>query len=746
MWANLGKRIWQWRGVLVTAPSIATLLIGLRCIGLLQPLELVTLDQFFQLRPQEAVDSRIAIVEVNENDVRKVKWPISDAKFAELLSLIKQQKPRVIGLDIYRDLPVEPGHKELVKVFQTTPNLIGIEKAVGNGSGSTVNPPPALKELGQVAANDFILDADGSLRRNLLSIQDNNGETILGLGAMLAVSYLEAQGITPSFVGADQKVIQLGKAVFQPFEANDGGYVDADVGGYQILGNFRNLRQGFRKISMTDVLEGRIPANFLRDRIVLIGVTAESYQDLFLTSYSSNLSRKNALKSSGVTLHADVASQFLSAALDGRSQIKVWSEPLEWLWIFTWSFVGAALIWAQRFSKVAWKIVPFTTASLALLGIILVGGSYLAFLSGWWIPVVPGFIALMWSAITITTYIARSSTMMRQTFGRYLTDEVVNSLLETPQGLKLGGEKRNVTLLMSDLRGFSAISERVSPEKAVEIINLYLGIMTDVINNYNGTINEFIGDGIFVMFGAPIQREDDPQRAIACAIAMQLAMNDINNKLAEMNLLPLEMGIGVHTGEVLAGNIGSQQRAKYTVMGSNVNLASRIESYSVGGQVLVSKITYNLVSSSVRINRQMEVNLKGIQESIKIYEIGGIGGEFNIYLPEEKQDLTPLERQIPVQFKMVEGKHLTVESFQGSLIKLSNTTAEMRSPHPLRLLSNLQISILAGNKRVGGLGDIYAKVVEILDENETLAIVHFTALPPEVSALLYYLRDEVNGC
>jgi adenylate cyclase len=184
--------------------------------------------------------------------------------------------------------------------------------------------------------------------------------------------------------------------------------------------------------------------------------------------------------------------------------------------------------------------------------------------------------ALFGSAIAIAGYLVHTATGMRQTFGRYLTDEVVANLLETPEGLQLGGEKRKVTILMSDLRGFSALSERVSPEIAVSVINFYLEVMTEVISQYHGTINELMGDGMLVMFGAPISREDDSQRAIACALAMQLAMDRVNQHNQQLNLPPLEMGIGINTGEVLVGNIGSQKRAKYTVMGSPVNLASRL--------------------------------------------------------------------------------------------------------------------------------------------------------------------------
>jgi adenylate cyclase len=740
MWAKLRQQLWQWRGVLIAAPSVAGLLIGLRSAGLLQALELAALDEFFRRRPKEAVDSRIVIVEINEADVQKAgQWPMSDATLAKLLETLKQQKPRAIGLDLYRDLPVEPGHQELVKVFASTPNLIGIQKVVGTSSGSAVNPPLTLKPE-QIAANDFVIDADGKLRRSLLSLKDKSGKTLSSLGVALALTYLEAEKISLQPGDASKNEYKLGKAVITPFQENDGGYVRADAGGVQILSNFRNLRQGFRSISMTEVLEGRMPADLVRDRIVLIGITGDSIRDYFYTPYSSGLLDR-ATTYSGVAIHADLVSQILSSALEGRPQIKVWSKPWEALWIFGWSVVGATLIWIQRYRGGVIQRSPLTVASILLTGGVLIYGSYLAFLQGWWIPVVPPVLALGGSAIAIASYLGSTTAGMRQTFGRYLTDEVVASLLETPEGLQLGGEKRKVTILMSDLRGFSALSERVPSEIAMTVINFYLEVMTEVISQYQGTINEIMGDGILVMFGAPIAREDDSQRAIACAIAMQLAMDRVHGHNQQMNLQSLEMGIGINTGEVLVGNIGSKKRAKYTVMGSPVNLAARIESFTVGGQILVSKDTLEDAGSIVRVDEKLQIQPKGFQEPITVYEIGGIGGKFSLYLPKAEEMLVTLSQEIPVQYTVLKGKHLGEKVFQGKLVRLSAHTAEIRGEYPVELLSNLKINLLSGTEKARGLGDIYAKVVQLSADGSTNFHIAFTGIPPEVAALLYYLRQ-----
>jgi class 3 adenylate cyclase len=199
---------------------------------------------------------------------------------------------------------------------------------------------------------------------------------------------------------------------------------------------------------------------------------------------------------------------------------------------------------------------------------------------------------------------------IRETFGRYLTDEVVATVLESPTGLQMGGENRKVTMLMSDLRGFTSMSERLPPERVVAILNRYLASMVEVIKRYQGTIDEYIGDAIFVLFGAPTWQEDDAERAVACAVAMQLAMGAINEQNLREDLPELEMGIGIHTGQVVLGNIGSPDRMKYGVVGSHVNLTARIQSYTTGGQVLTSETTRQEVGRILKPGKQMQIRAK----------------------------------------------------------------------------------------------------------------------------------------
>jgi class 3 adenylate cyclase len=305
---------------------------------------------------------------------------------------------------------------------------------------------------------------------------------------------------------------------------------------------------------------------------------------------------------------------------------------------------------------------------------------------------------------------------IRDTFGRYVSDEVVTRLLESPTGLELGGEKRQVTVLMSDLRGFTPLAERLAPEQVVGIINRYLGAMVDVILRYGGTINEFIGDAILVLFGAPVRRQDDARQAVACAVAMQLAMEAVNDENRQVGLPEVEMGIGVHTGEVVVGNIGSHKRMKYGVVGRHVNLTSRIESYTVGGQILISESTQHAVGPILRVAGHMQVEPKGVEQPLTLYDVRGIGGSYDVFLP-------------------VEGKHSGDSMHTGRLVRLSVKGGEMLAEMPIAPWRNLKIQLIDRDGRVIP-SDLYAKVMDGPPQGLSGCYVRFTSVPPGVAAFL----------
>jgi len=404
------------RRVLITASAVAGTVIVLRWCGFLQAWEWAAFDRFVRWRPAEPMDSRITIVEINEADLQKYGYPISDAVLAQLLQKLHALKPRAIGLDIYRDLPTQPGNDELLKTFKTIPNIIGIE-LMPDETRLGVRPPPVLDTLSRIGFNNVVIDADGKVRRALLYAWPGDGKTHESFALRLALLYLEREGISPEPATVNPKYLQLGKGVFQPFEPNDGAYVRSDSRGYQILANLRGPIGSFRTVSMSDVLSGKVPSDFVRSRAVLIGSTAPSLKDFNQNAYSSGLFAPPQ-PIPGVELQAHFLSQILSAALDGRGGIKVWHEAAEWLWILLWSWAGAS---------VSWNVRSIGRSASCLLSICLGMSAtlYLAFLAGLWLPLIPPILSLLGSGCAVVGYLAQLQEELKR------SKEFLQSLIDT---------------------------------------------------------------------------------------------------------------------------------------------------------------------------------------------------------------------------------------------------------------------------------------------------------------------------
>ncbi|BAZ42743.1 putative transmembrane sensor domain protein [Calothrix sp. NIES-4101] len=412
MWKRLKQQLIRCHGVEITAIGVTTIVVTLQLTGIFQFLECAILDQLFRLRPPESGKNRVVVVTIDESDLsRWGQWPISDATLVRLLNQIKQNQPQVIGLNLYRNFSVPPGHEELLQFYTTTPNLIGIHKVLSNANSPIVEPPPILGDRDQIAATDLVIDSDGKVRRYLLSVRldnnprdnENQGKTSLTLGAKLALNYLAARNIRPQNQGSNG-VLKLGKARFVPLQESEGGYVRADVGGYQILANFRKYQPGVIKISISDLLANRVPASLIRGKIVVIGSVAESVSDKFYTPYTSNTSSTW----SGVELHAELANQIVSAALDNGQLLRGIPHRLQWLWILLWSSLGAILGWEITLGQVQivsnssskWKGLLFAIAFTSLLS-----SSYLLFLAGWWVTVVSPMLGLISAGLVSRMYL-----------------------------------------------------------------------------------------------------------------------------------------------------------------------------------------------------------------------------------------------------------------------------------------------------------------------------------------------------
>ena len=337
----------------------------------------------------------------------------------------------------------------------------------------------------------------------------------------------------------------------------------------------------------------------------------------------------------------------------------------------------------------------------------------------------------------------RQRDFIRDTFGRYMSGEVVEELLDSPEGLKMSGEIREVTFLVSDLRGFTALTSSLPPHDIIQVINRYFEHMVDVISTYRGVVNEFLGDGILVFFGAPLQQEDDAERAVACAIEMQSAMLKVNAEQRSLNLPELAMGIGINTGEVVVGNIGSERRAAYGAVGSAINMAYRIESYTVGGQILISPSTYDKVRALVRVKETKQVQFKGIDHPVDVYDVVGLQGSYQVSVPEKKKErLSKLNPPLPIECFLLEEKTISETAISGQIVQFAETVAEAVLTDSVKTHTNLRI-IIAADKS-SSLPEVYAKVLPA-DENEAIASqnairLQFTWLPEKVKTYLKQRR------
>jgi len=390
-WQALGRAMLFVGG---TSGAIAALVLGVRHLGWLVPQELAVYDRMVQIAPDPGVDSRLLVVGVTEADIQaQQRFPLSDQTIAQAIAALKPHQPRAIGIDFLRDIPQPPGRADLLTAIKD-PQVIVI-KNLGS-SEIPATPPPAGVAAEQVGFNDLPLDEDGVVRRNLL-FADRGGEVFYSFGLRLALAYLRPLGLelTPANPQAHGEQFRLGKSLFSPLDSNAGGYQGIDAGGYQILLKYRS-RRGARQISLEDLLQGRLKPEWVRDKVVLLGTTAPSAKDVFFTPYSPT-DRENP-RTPGVLLHAQMVSQFLSAAMEGSFPVWFWSEWGEGLWIGGWAILSGSLAWILQGRR--WRLV-LTEAGLLLL---LIGSGFGLFLLQAWVPIAAPAWAIVGTAGVIAFY------------------------------------------------------------------------------------------------------------------------------------------------------------------------------------------------------------------------------------------------------------------------------------------------------------------------------------------------------
>ncbi|WP_341733145.1 CHASE2 domain-containing protein [Microcoleus sp. EPA2] len=413
------------RSVLIASAAVTLSLIGARQLGILESVELAAYDQMVRWRPDESPDSRLLIVGITESDIQRLKqWPISDRKITEILQKLDKLQPRVIGLDVLRDVPQGEGRDELAKFLRRSDRTIGVCLVTDGTVDSPGTPPPPGMPKERIGFADFGVDPGGIVRRALLFMKppaietnyptekhlcNDNSQVLFSFNLQLVLRYLQAQKIYPKL--AKDQSLWLGQKQFKKLEPNDGEYKNVDLRGYQILINYRSRSKVANQVKLTDVLEGKVNPNLVKDKIVLIGYTTETVKDFFYTPYSAGKDKNQFMP--GIVTHAQVVSQILSAVLDDRPLFWFWPEWVEILWISGWSILGGTLAW--RITHPTRLILTF----VAMLGVCCITSLGIFWLGGW-VPMATPALALVVTGGSIVL----ADRFNKSGYGKAITDRV----------------------------------------------------------------------------------------------------------------------------------------------------------------------------------------------------------------------------------------------------------------------------------------------------------------------------------
>ena len=626
---------------IVTTIAVCSTLITLRMrqhAGF-EMVELQTYDRMMRWKQPLGTDDRLLMVEINETDLQTLKQVTpSDEVLARAIDRLQQFKPRVIGVDLYRDLPQGKGQSALNAAFKK-PNLIGIYR-LSETNGVAIPRAPALPEE-RAGFNDIPIDRDGVVRRSLIF-----ADTRFSFALQVALKSLEKDNIEPTESKTNPEAMVLGKTTFVPLDHTSGSYHELDSAGHQFLINYRDKKVA-RRVSLADVLTGRVPPNWIADKIVLIGTTAISGKDFFHTPYTAQQEKNHMMP--GVEVHAQAVSQIITAATLGRVQIQVIPEWVEVLSITIAALISTVLTWSI---KDPLKLGITNISSLILLSSI----GYGAFTQLLWLPVVaPMTSAIISQAVTLlvrTQKAQRQNRMVMTLLGQNTSKEIAEALWANRHDLiqsgKLPGQSLTATLMFTDLQGFSTLSETLTPEALMAWLNEYLSEITDLIQSHHGIVNKFTGDGVFAVFGVPVARTEDgaiaqdAQDAVRCSLAFAVALAMLNQDWIQRGLSPVKMRVGLCTGRVVVGSLGGKNRMEYGVIGDAVNTASRLESCAKDRQIDDCRILISASTQQYLPIDRFEVEpwgamaLKGKHETVEVFRIVSSVGFANTAGPTVK--------------------------------------------------------------------------------------------------------------
>ncbi|MDP2855235.1 MAG: adenylate/guanylate cyclase domain-containing protein [Smithellaceae bacterium] len=463
-------------------------------------------------------------------------------------------------------------------------------------------PEANISSLADAAQNggyfNMMPDSDGSYRWSPLVIAFGNNY-YSSLAVSLVHAYLDFPALSLNLEPYGAKNIGIGDILIP---TNESG---------QLLINYRGPPRTFPHYSVADILKSSLPPETFTNKIVLVGATAVGIYDLRVTPFSSTYP--------GVEIHATVIDNIL------HQNFLTHSSFTHFMDICTIIFFGLAVgLLIPRLRPISGMI----TAFLMVAAFVAVN-FFIFFRFNIWLNLVYPFVtmAMIYLGITIYHYFKeeREKKKIRGAFQYYLTASVINEMLKNPAKLKLGGDKKDLTVLFSDIRGFTTISEKLTPEALVALLNEYLTAMTNEVFQHDGLLDKYMGDAIMAVFGAPISQPDHAHRACLTALAMMKALRQLQKKWKDEGRPVFDIGIGINTGDMVVGNMGSEMRFDYTVMGDMVNLGSRLEGTNkeYGTNIIISEFTYEKVKGSICCRELDGVRVKGKIKPVKIYELLG---------------------------------------------------------------------------------------------------------------------------
>ena len=484
--------------------------------------------------------------------------------------------------------------------------------------GILIPVPGLIREVMSLGHINMFADSDGTLRWESLVIA-YNGRLYPSLTLRAAATYL---GVPPEKISLDAtKAVHLG-----------GLEIPTNAYG-QMLINYYGGNQTFRQISISDILDGTVDPKLLTGKIVLIGATAVGIYDLRVTPYSPAMP--------GIEKHASVIASILEQKLLKKA-------PLV-------TDVAALMLTGIIFTLLIARLNAAGAASATALAVIFFAATahYFFARKGVWINVAYPTINVLLIFVSITAYNyeveEKFAKQIRAMFSSYVTERVVNELIKNPDMARLGGERREITVLFSDVRSFTTFSEKYAPEEVVAILNEYLAVMTEVVFRWEGTLDKFIGDAILAFWGAPMKQDNHAELAVKCALDMMCKLRTLQEKWKSEGKEVLEIGIGINTGEVLVGNIGAEgKKMDYTVIGDHVNLGSRVEGLTkkFHASILITETTLSrirpLIESNVfghvAITGREKVIVKGKERPVGIYAVEALEPGQPSYITECEED------------------------------------------------------------------------------------------------------------